>query len=362
MDGIPSQRLLNPPRAGALLAGLILLVAALCAGAIALPHSRYIRFQQFATGDFARVRWVYERLNYDRTPIDVAVFGTSRIEAAVSGPKVQKALTAAAGHPVHVANLAVPWAGRDTQLVLFRELLRTHPEVRLVVLEWAGRDRISHPAFRDIADWQSIVGAPTWINYYWLGNVAYLPLRNMSLFVQSVAPSLFGMTPRFDARHYARYRGADMDTTEAYRLDNDKLIEHARYANRDDLEKAVGGPKSPPHQPLLVRLTGGDADIIGTNAIAQISAELDRRCIGLVFLHVPDYKEGDLNQLGRPDAKTPILSAPTSIAQDWRDYINAMHLRTAGIARITAWLPQALQPYLGGASRQYCGTMAGKAR
>ena len=39
---------------------------------ILLPHDRYIRYQQLTDSDLFRTRWVYERIHYDKSPIDVA--------------------------------------------------------------------------------------------------------------------------------------------------------------------------------------------------------------------------------------------------------------------------------------------------
>jgi hypothetical protein len=78
-----------------------------------LPHDRYIRYQQLTESDLFRTRWVYERIHYDKTPIDVAIIGSSRVEAAVSAPVLEKELTEKFGRTVHVANLAIPQEGRS---------------------------------------------------------------------------------------------------------------------------------------------------------------------------------------------------------------------------------------------------------
>ena len=346
VDAIPSNPLLRPGPAGLMLAALVLLVALSCAVATGLPHNRYIRFQQFAAGDFSRVRWDYERLHFDGMPIDVAVIGSSRLEAAVSGPKLADALSAATRRPIHVANLAVPLSGRDGNYVIAQELLRTHPEVRLVVLDHLGPVRTSHPAFRNMADWRTVVGAPVWLNYYWLDNVAYLPFRNMSLFVQSLAPRLFGMQPSFDGHYYAHYHGAAMDTTEPFRLDRGSLIDRSPMPRRRDLEaeaNAVGG--GGPSR--LARLTHSDDNIIDDALTTRLAGQLRARCIGLVLLHMPAYKEDYVTfDLGSYQHLAPVLKPPPAIKDDWRNYANSAHLRTSGIDRITRWLPGALLPYL----------------
>ncbi len=68
------------------------LVAAVAAAL--LPDNPY---QRYATLDHTiqnRVRWIYERLHFDPTPVDVAVIGPSRSGAGVSSPRLEADLAA----------------------------------------------------------------------------------------------------------------------------------------------------------------------------------------------------------------------------------------------------------------------------
>src|ERR1700721_2540665 len=73
-----------------------------------LPHDRYIRYQQLTESDLFRTRWVYERIHYDKTPIDVAIIGSSRLETSLSAPILEKELSEKLGRPIHVPTLAIP--------------------------------------------------------------------------------------------------------------------------------------------------------------------------------------------------------------------------------------------------------------
>ena len=230
MDSIPAEPLVARGRAARYLMFILGLAALLTAAATALPHNPYIRYQQFANGDFGRARWVYERIHFDPTPIDVAIIGSSRTEAAVSAPKLEAALSRQLGRRIHVAGLAVPMEGRDAHFVIAQDLFRTRPETRLVLVSVVEPIRFSHPAFKNIGDTRDVLAMPMWINYYWLENAAYQPYRNLSLFIQSQFPRLFGVEPGFDRQHYARY-GTQFDTSQSFRLDK-RRADRSRQAAR----------------------------------------------------------------------------------------------------------------------------------
>ena len=87
------EEFLHEAAGWALLAFFALTCVLLLVVSILLPHDRYIRYQQLTDSDLFRSRWVYERIHYDKTPIDVAVIGSSRLEASVSAPILEKELT-----------------------------------------------------------------------------------------------------------------------------------------------------------------------------------------------------------------------------------------------------------------------------
>ncbi|PZU11790.1 hypothetical protein [Sphingomonas sp.] len=342
-DTIPAEPLISPSRAAAALAGIIAAVILFTIAALALPHDRYISFQQFASGDASRLRWVYERIHYDPTPIDVAVIGSSRVEAAISAPKLESALTKRMGRPIHVANLAVPLEGRNLHYIIARELLRTHPETRLILLSLVERSRLSHPAFRNVGDIGDVLGSPIWVNFYWLDDASFLPYRQMSLFSQTLFPGLFGVHPEFDP---AAYRGTGFDTTKSFRLENGKLVDRDTIRTADHLDAQITPIR--PHVPVLVRLFGGDDNIIENSFSARLASDLKGRCAGLIFLHMPVWR-GNIEDVDlAPNARLgAVLFTPPEIGRTPEEFSDSGHLRSLGIDEVSAWLPGALQPYLG---------------
>src|ERR1700743_2933055 len=102
-NDVLQQEFVPDRRAWFLLALFALSFALYCVVTYLLPHDRYIRYQQLTKSDLFRSRWVYERIHYDKTPIDVAIVGSSRVEAAISAPILEKELSDKLGRPIHVA-------------------------------------------------------------------------------------------------------------------------------------------------------------------------------------------------------------------------------------------------------------------
>src|SRR5271168_2613659 len=99
---------------GAALAVALLLSAAACL----LPENDYQRWQlQDPDG---RLRWIYERIHFDPTPIDVAIVGPSRAQLGLSAAAVEQDL-AQRGRQANVVNFALVGSGRDLQWAILNE-------------------------------------------------------------------------------------------------------------------------------------------------------------------------------------------------------------------------------------------------
>src|SRR5258708_2234284 len=138
-------------------------------GMILLPHDTYVRWQAEKTEAYARLGWIYERIHYDDTPIDIAFIGTSHTMNGVDAAAFEQDIDAAGVRPdgdnrrLHAVNLAVPSYGRDLHWIIARELL-THRKVKVLVLEvFENETRKASPVFVDVADPADVLGAPTLI-------------------------------------------------------------------------------------------------------------------------------------------------------------------------------------------------------
>lgn len=313
---------------------------AVCAAAVALPHDPYIRYQQLSRTLQFRTVWSYERLEFDRTPIDIAVIGNSRLSVGVSAPILGQRLSMALGRPIHVVNLSAPQEGVDIQYVIAKRLFAAHPEVKLVILsaiEQPPRD--SHPAFRSIADPLDIIQAPLLVNRSYFNNLAYLPYRQISLFVQSLWPEAFGLHRAFDRAHYV---GADLDTTKSFTnpegdfVNRDVIIApDALLAAADD---RIGGI-TPPLLPVSASAYEFAIAHTYPDRIARLAKQKNAR---LAFLYLPIFSyEGPFWDKGFYQGLGPVLDGGL-LAKDSRNYSDYGHANRIGSAWITEWLGQRL--------------------
>lgn len=325
------------------LAMLLVLLAtfvALCVAACLLPHDRYIRYQQLSQTLQFRQQWNYERVHFDPTPIDIALIGVSRTQAAISGPRLTQQLSAALGRPVNVANLSMPQQGRNAHFVAARDLLENRAETRVLILAVVEQmPRHAHPVFRNIAELDDVISAPALINYNYVEDLAFMPWRQLALFVQTSFPQAFGVSTRFDA---ANYLGTDLDTTHSFLSPPDNWVDRDHIMPEADLAAASAdyfATLSPPRlPPALV-----EYEFAGERSYTRQIAEMARaNGTQIVFLYLPIYQgaetlaEGDfVEQFG------PVLSAGliASRADAFSDY---GHANRIGAALATDWLAQTL--------------------
>jgi hypothetical protein len=197
---------------GRFLSLTVLLSLALISGVCLLPHDRHLRFVSLHDPAVVKAGWVYERIHDDQTPIDVMFIGTSHTVFGVDSTEVERATRQLTGRDVHVVNFGLQHLGRNIHWLLAREAIEAR-KVQLLVLEVdEDEPRDLHPAFSALADAEDIIAAPLLVNVSYLSDVSRLPVRQLSLFLHTILPGLFGTEPEFDP---ALYRGAHWDDTWA---------------------------------------------------------------------------------------------------------------------------------------------------
>lgn len=330
-------------RAWILLALLAVCFSFYCVLSYFLPHDRYVRYQQLTDSDFFRTRWVYERIHYDKTPIDVAILGSSRLETSVSAPILEKELSEKLGRPIHVANLALPQEGRNLHYLVARELVENHPETRIILVSVVERADLSHPAFRYLADPGDLLRAPLFLNHYYFLDAAFLPYRQMSYWIQTQFPVWFGVSRTFRKD----YMGAGFDTTYSFHLPSGKLVDRYHVMPRDELEVAarqsidnLGGPWT---EPTRWHALNNPLENEYTKRLVAVAKE---HCVETLFVHLPFYKspphmyDEDLYRgLGA-------LLDPEQLNGNPSNYGDPGHFNRSGTDRVSAWLNTAIDPYL----------------
>lgn len=190
---------------GALIALFVLLSAS-----IMLPHNKYYRYQQYDNVTTRKADWIFERLHFDSTPVDVALIGTSRMAGGLSGPLIEREYCLSTGRSVHVANLAIPATGRNLHYAIAKEAASAKKPSLFVLEVNDVETRRPHPAFVYLADAKDILKAPILINLNYVMDILRLPGRQAILFVETLTGS-----PRLKTKfNIENYAGPNLDLTE----------------------------------------------------------------------------------------------------------------------------------------------------
>ena len=322
---------------------LLLLVGgflALCLATLLLPHDPYIRYQQLLPTIQSGAVWGFERTELRDTAIDIAVVGNSRMQAGVSAPELQGALVAETGRDLHVANLAMPQEGRNAQYVVAKRLLQSHPELDLLIVSVVEQmPREGHPAFRNIADAGDVLDAPVLFNRDYFDDLAYLPYRQLSLFVQSALPRAFGNRRGLDD---AGYPGDDFDTTHSFTTATGNYVDRDSYHTAEELlpparERVQG--ITPPLLPASAADYEFAVERHYTREIARLAQANGTR---VVFLYLPIYNYPLPVQDQAFYEQRGALLAADFLADDARNYSDYGHLNRHGSALLTDWLARQL--------------------
>lgn len=340
----PGEMLAIPSATAARLIGCMLVGALLLVGAsLLLPINPYFRFQQSDGTILFRARYIYERIHFDDTPIDVAMIGSSRMEASVRVTELGHLLSEELGHPIQVVNFGLPEEGRDLHWIVAQELLRNRPEVRLLVLSLGQEGQISHPGFRFLGDDLSIATAPLIYNSNYVQNLLTIFYQHVAYSVQAIWPWAFGLSSEFDPEIY---RARSFDPTDSFQsggtfVDRNQKFNAAKIdAQRPAIARSLGEKGLARFFPLDQHYA------IERKFVRDIDTLARDKGVALAFLRVPVYgQEEQFADLPFYLRIRPVFEA-TQFGADPDDYMDAGHLGRRGTAKLTPWLAERLVPLL----------------
>lgn len=315
---------------------LVAVVFALAwAGSLALPHDSYIRYQSFEGTIFDRLTWVYERIHFDETPIDVAFIGSSRSASGAIAPYLEAEL-AARGHDLRVVNFSIPASGLDVRDTIVRDLL-ARKKVRLIVLgvvEALPRD--GHQAFGDLGTAGEILTSPLIVNRNLPRNLLRLPVRQITLAMATAAPGAFGYRRVFDQ---GTYRGASIDVRPygGWTLARDEALRadpsHARTmaAEARDRRREITPPLLPD---ALAWVEFG----VSRSYVRRIAAAAASHDAEVAFLFMPFFEGFDAPRESAWFERFGPVWAASFVKDNASNFRDAAHVSDSGARLVTPWL------------------------
>ena len=318
-------------------------LAVLCLLA-SLPHNRYLRFHKLAEESvhYMRSKWIYERIHFDRTPIDIAFIGTSHTQSSINSKLVEEALNNN-GVDQHVVNFAIPHLGRDLHYLLVRELIESRDVKKLVIEVQETEFRAPHPAFQRLADVSDLLSSPLIVNTGYFDNVFRLPLRQSVLYFRTLVDNWTGDTPgsvplTYEGPHWDdTYITHGTDTPRLAKHTAESLREPAEILERNRINKlSVAEKFTLPNQRHSLLKRYNYFYLEGLLDLARAKG------IEIVFLYLPFFhgpEQPDSADLFR--AYGSILR-PIEILDDPGSWQNADHFNFSGASRLSAWVGQVL--------------------
>ena len=294
-----------------------------------LPDNPYQRWQLVDSTDvdgglFANLRWVYERMNFDHRPIDVAVVGPSKTLNGVSAGRIEEQL-AARGVKAHVVNFSAVAAGRNLQWAVVDELLKTKSPKVIVIGVDARPYYYGHPAFKYVAPVDAIIAPPAPLLHNYFHDLAYLPSRQVKLFAARLFPDLVGLREKFDPAIYANSK---TDFTSGITHREGRVVDMEREVPPQTLLSQRHPFQRETFADRLVRWCCNDGD--DKVYIRAIAKEAKAHGVRLIFDFLPTYKGSEevadrdfLSQYG-------VVLDNGFLADDSKLYENWAHLNHAG--------------------------------
>ena len=336
---------LNFPRRyclGAMGTVLVILVALFVA-----PDDPYSRYKALATTDYIKAGWIYERLNFDPTPVDIAFIGSSRTMQGIDSAAIERNLNDGSTVKLHVVNLGLPSLGRDVPYLIVRMLTETkRPSVIVVETDYIDYRQIN-PVFSQLAGADDVLGEPM-------------------LFNPGVVADLFAVSVR-----HAHFR---LETL----VHGPSWFDPSRYVGPhwDDVYETTGrdGRKSPP------RLWSPDKAVYEADAadrtrnILHKASEYDRWAWAELnynetyFHRLLDLAKASGSRIvlfystsaGAPDRPFhadalkdygEMWSVPPDLVADNSLWVNCTHFNYFGAEKFSAWLAGRLRSFVDAAAQ-----------
>ena len=343
-SALAAEEAVSAPRLRRFASVLFASVLAALVGMTLLPHDKYLRYQALSDPATPRAYWIYERIHFDPTPIDIAFIGTSRTGRSINTKRLQEDL-ARRGIKAHAANLYIYEDGRNMHYALAKELLE-HRKVKLLVLEMTEwEDRKPHRNFVFLADPQDIIFAPLFVNLRYFSDLARLPGRQVDLFLETELNALGLRKPTFVP---PPYEGPNRDDSEYIVTRDGKKHYFDMVRTREQMEalrRMQEASITPPLLPPSLSWLEYRLPRYYVERILKLAAQHGTK---VVFLYVPRYGGPDFPPPYRRYAGRVPLINPGSRVQDYRFWDEVTHMNWNGAKAMTDYVADQLAalPYL----------------
>lgn len=327
------------------LAVVFLTFAALFALALALPVNPYIRFQNLDDTIYFRAKWIYERIHFDPTPIDVVILGSSRAGAGAYPTLIEPALQAR-GTPAHVVNFSLPSSGFDLRETIVQELFKEKAPKLLIFDVAEAFPRDGHDAFGELAPVSEILNSPFLVNRNLPKNILRLPIREISLSMMTLMPEAYGKQAAFSPTSYS---GTVVNPRDMLNFeDNLEILDTAEHAEKLAAQAKIRRRSLTP--PLLPDSLSWIEFGVSQSYINRIVSLAEEHGTKVVFLFMPFYTgPGEPLESKWLQQRHPLWNADF-MKNDPRNYEDSAHSAASPRVKemLTNWFSEKISAELSG--------------
>ncbi len=155
----------------------------ICLGSLLfIDDDKNYRFSN-TNGDAIKTRWIYNILNKPDYDVDIAFIGASFIWQSIIPSVIEEKLK------LKVVNLALPYAGRDLDYLIAKEVInKKKPKVIVLQLRYT-EGRSPHKLFCELADINDLFEQPLFPYLSPVSNISCYLRRQFSIFSKSLISS-----------------------------------------------------------------------------------------------------------------------------------------------------------------------------
>jgi len=287
-----------------------------------LPYSNEFAYHFIENDCYNHGSWIYDRINHNPAPIDVAFIGSSHTLHAIQDRKLEELLA----QNVHFANLGYCRYGRNIEY-LFLKMLLSHKTPKLIVIEvHEDEEKNSHNIFPFLADTKDLLLPPTVLNRDYFSDVFH------------------GGSARLE------YFKAKYIFNKKYPAPTSELYGYAasnRIASETELDE-----NSKSWQSRLSRKTPEAIEKVQSEYpfayLEQMIKMIQEKNIQVMFIYLPESG----SQARSPKWATyylkiaPVLIPPVDLLREKSNWMDAGHLNDSGSEKLTAWMANQLKAEL----------------
>ncbi len=283
------------------------------------PYSGEFAYHYIENDCYNHGAWIYDRINHNPTPIDIAFIGSSHTIHAFQDKKIEELI----GSNDRVTNLGYCRYGRNLEYILLKMLIDKKSPGLVVFEVHEDEEKNSHDIFPYLADTRDLLQTPTPFNRDYLADLFHGASARLEY---------------FKARFVFREKYPE-PVSELYGYGaSDRMV------TRDELtenEKAWGK-----------RLNRATIEFVEETKVKYPFAYLDKmirmveaKKIPFIFVYLPEYGSKLKNPKYEFHYKNmaPVLIPPQLIFSDVSNWMDASHLNDKGSELLSDWMADQLK-------------------